>query len=174
MYAGGPIAWSSRKQSCVALSTTEAEIVAASSCVQEAIWFSSILKEFGISSLKPIVIHEDNQGAITLAQTSVNWKRTKHIDLRYSFINDATGRAKLFYRRLERRKILLTFLPSPWHAIVLGSLLVSLFLCDSLLFLCDSLSLIFFVIFSSQSHSIWRHLSSWSRLSYWDFYALDD
>ena len=104
LFAGGPIAWSSRKQTCVALSTAEAEIVAASACVQDAIWFMSILSELGMAPKKPITIFEDNEGAIALAETSVTGKRTKHIDLRYSFINDAVKTGKVLLTKVDSKK----------------------------------------------------------------------
>jgi len=104
MYAGGPIAWSSKKQSCVALSTAEAEIVAASSCVQDALWFTSLLSEFGLAPPHPITVFEDNEGAIALSKTSVTGKRTKHIDLRYSFINDAVKKKKVVLKKIDTKK----------------------------------------------------------------------
>jgi hypothetical protein len=104
MYAGGPIAWSSKKQSCVALSTAEAEIVAASSCVQDALWFTSLLSEFGLTPPHPITVFEDNEGAIALAETSVTGKRTKHIDLRYSFINDAVKKGRVVLKKIDTKK----------------------------------------------------------------------
>ena len=45
----GAISWSSKKQSCIALSTMEAEYVACSSTVQEAIWLKRFLKHLEIS-----------------------------------------------------------------------------------------------------------------------------
>jgi len=104
MYAGGPIAWSSKKQSCVALSTAEAEIVAASSCVQDALWFTSLLSEFGLAPPQPITVFEDNEGAIALSETSITGKRTKHIDLRYSFINDAVKKGRIIMKKIDTKK----------------------------------------------------------------------
>jgi hypothetical protein len=45
MYAGGPITWCSRKQSITALSTTEAEYIAAATCCKEIQFIKSILSE---------------------------------------------------------------------------------------------------------------------------------
>ena len=39
MYQGGPVSWLSKKQPTIALSSTEAEIIAATGCVQEAAWY---------------------------------------------------------------------------------------------------------------------------------------
>ena len=104
MFAGGPLAWNSKKQSCVAISTAESEIVAASACAQEALWFTSLLTELGMAPSQPIVIHEDNAGAIVLAETSVTGKRTKHIDVRYHFINDAVKQNKIALRKIDKEK----------------------------------------------------------------------
>ena len=65
-FAGGPIAWTSKKQSTIDLSTAEAEIVAATVCVQEAMWMIQCLTELGISTNLPISIYEDNSAAIAL------------------------------------------------------------------------------------------------------------
>ncbi|XP_052479605.1 uncharacterized mitochondrial protein AtMg00810-like [Gossypium raimondii] len=45
MLGTGVVSWSSRKQLIVTLSTTEAELVAASACVCQAIWMRKLLEE---------------------------------------------------------------------------------------------------------------------------------
>ena len=66
LLAGGAISWLSKKQAVVALSTSEAEYVALSLAAQEAAWLQKMLTDLQIPT-KPIVIKEDNQGAIALA-----------------------------------------------------------------------------------------------------------
>ena len=84
--AGGPISWLS-KSSVVALSTSEAEYVALSTCAQEAIWFRALLSPKAILS-GPTMINEDNQGAIAIAKNPIAHMRTKHIDIQYHFIQE--------------------------------------------------------------------------------------
>ena len=79
------ISWKSQKQRSVARSTTEAEYVALSECVQEAIWLRRLLEELGFKQEKPTVIFEDNQGAIDLSKNPKFHNRTKHIDISYHF-----------------------------------------------------------------------------------------
>ena len=86
LFHGGPIAWCSRRQSCVATSTTEAEYVAASETAKEAVWIRRILPDFQQSENRPIVIRCDNQGAIQLTRHPDQRQKTKHIDVRYHFI----------------------------------------------------------------------------------------
>ena len=81
--ARGAVSWLSKKQATVALSTAEAEYVALSTATQEAIWLRRLLTDVGEPLEEPIVIHEDNQGAIAMAKNPVGHARTKHIDIRY-------------------------------------------------------------------------------------------
>lgn len=85
LFHGGPIAWCSRRQSCVATSTTEAEYVVASETAKEAVWIRLILPEH--SQSEPIVIKCDNQSAIQLTRPPVQRQKTKHIDVRNYFIH---------------------------------------------------------------------------------------
>jgi hypothetical protein len=84
---GNTICWQSKKQKCVALSSTEAEYYALSSTVCEALWVKQWLYEvFGIK--QPILVLCDNQSAIHLASHDSIHQRSKHIDIRYHFIRD--------------------------------------------------------------------------------------
>ncbi|CAG4933546.1 unnamed protein product [Colias eurytheme] len=87
MMNGGPITWSSQKQKTVALSTTEAEFVAASECAKEILWLQQLLSDLG-ESYDCITLNVDNQSAIRLINNPVYHKRTKHIDVKYNFIRE--------------------------------------------------------------------------------------
>ena len=87
MNAGGAICWKSQYQKCIALSTTEAEFVAASQAGKEAIWLYSLMREL-CASIEIPVLNIDNQSAIKLIKNPVFHNRTKHIDSRYKFIRE--------------------------------------------------------------------------------------
>nr|GEW73389.1 retrovirus-related Pol polyprotein from transposon TNT 1-94 [Tanacetum cinerariifolium] len=87
-FAGGAVSWQSRLQKCVALSTTEAEYVAATEACKELLWLKRFLQELGFKQQRYAVLC-DNQSAIHLAKNSMFHKRTKHIDVRYHWIRDA-------------------------------------------------------------------------------------
>jgi hypothetical protein len=55
-----------KEASTIALSTGEAEYVALSHAVQEAIWLRNLLKDLGYLQLEATPIYEDNQGYIKI------------------------------------------------------------------------------------------------------------
>lgn len=81
------IAWSSRKQSSVALSTAESEYVAAASCCSQLLWIVATLKDYGVS-LEKVPLLCDNTSAICIAKNPVQHSRTKHIEIRFHFLRD--------------------------------------------------------------------------------------
>jgi hypothetical protein len=83
---GAPVAWASRKQSLIALSTAEAEYIALTAVAREVLYLCSLLTELYEEVTLPIPIYCDNQGAIALASNHKFHARTKHVDLRYHFI----------------------------------------------------------------------------------------
>lgn len=85
---GGLISWRSSKQSCVALSTAEAEYIALAGAAQEAIWLSRLLTDLNCDIELPMTINEDNQAAISIAKNPRDHPRTKHISIKYHFIRD--------------------------------------------------------------------------------------
>ena len=88
LLAGGAVSWLSKKQAVVALSTTEAEYVALSLAAQEATWLQKLLTDLQMPT-EPIVIKEDNHGALALSRNPIVHSRTKHIDIRFHFIRKA-------------------------------------------------------------------------------------
>ncbi len=87
LLGGGAVSWLSKKQSTVALSTAEAEYVALSQAAQECVWLRRLLSDLGMD-VSPVMILEDNQGAIAIAKNPVDHSRTKHIDIRYHYIRE--------------------------------------------------------------------------------------
>ncbi|GAB1869619.1 Gag-pol polyprotein [Camponotus japonicus] len=81
------VLWATRKQTTVALSSTEAEYVALASAATELVWLQNLLRDFGVMFDGPTVIFEDNQSCIHLLD---KWKhrRLKHIDVKYNFIRE--------------------------------------------------------------------------------------
>lgn len=99
MMSGGAVAWSSRKQPIVTLSTTDAEYIAAAYCACQAIWMGRVLKEIGYEQEGEMVIMCDNTSTIKLSKNAVMHGRSKHIRVRYHFLRDLTkeGVVKLIY-----------------------------------------------------------------------------
>ena len=88
--AGGPIAWQSRLQTTVAVSTMEAEYMAAFGAIQELIWIKGVLSEIGIQLVDPITLLMDAKSAIALAKNPMHHKRSKHIDIKYHWLREHT------------------------------------------------------------------------------------
>lgn len=63
--------------------------------MQEAIWLKSLLTSVGVVVDKPIIIKEDNQGAIAIAKDPVKHTRAKHIDIRFHFLRDVIKRGDI-------------------------------------------------------------------------------
>ncbi|MGH7240338.1 MAG: Ty1/Copia family ribonuclease HI [Candidatus Saccharimonadales bacterium] len=84
----GAVSWSSKLQPVVALSTTEAEYMAAVEAGKEIIWMRSLLKEVGVEVDGPSELMMDNQSAMYVAKNPEHHGRMKHIDLRYCWLRE--------------------------------------------------------------------------------------
>eukprot|EP00253_Pinus_taeda_P001910 PITA_01910 len=82
------ISWMSNKKKSVALSTTEAEYIAASMASCEAVRLQKLFSELFGFTLDTTVILCDNQSGIRLSENPVFHDRPKHIDIRYHYIRD--------------------------------------------------------------------------------------
>ena len=85
---GAAIAWRSKGQKSVTLSSTEAEYVAISEVATEILYIAGILKFLNIPLEYPITVNVDNIGAIYLTKNATTGSRTKHVDTRYHFVRD--------------------------------------------------------------------------------------
>jgi hypothetical protein len=96
--AGGAVSYSSKKQSSVALSSTESEYMALTHALKEQIWILRFLDEIGHPTDQN-TIYCDNQSAIALANNPEHHARTKHIDIQYHFVRNRVenGSTKLEY-----------------------------------------------------------------------------
>ncbi|KAG5861680.1 hypothetical protein JTB14_013125 [Gonioctena quinquepunctata] len=87
MYADGAISWYSQRQTSVAISTTEAEIVAASEAAREIVWLKRLFEEIIVLRAVPTLM-VDNKAAIKLAENPEYHRRTKHIHIRHFFVRE--------------------------------------------------------------------------------------
>jgi hypothetical protein len=90
--SGAAVSWCSKRQTIVALSSTESEYVGLCFASKEAIWLRRMVNNLGIAddrAKQPVIILADNQGSIKLANNSTTSKRTKHIDIQYHFTRSA-------------------------------------------------------------------------------------
>src|SRR5204862_4234530 len=90
------------KQPTVALSTMEAEYMAAAIATREAIWLRSLLNDLGFTQVEATITHADNQGCIALSRNPISHSRAKHIDIRHHFIRE----------RVENSEVDLRFCPT--------------------------------------------------------------
>ncbi len=99
MLGGAAISWSSKKQTSVALSSTEAEYIAGAHAAKEAVWLRQLLSELGQDMSPPTVLCIDNQSAIAITWNPEFHDRTKHIDVRYHFLQQVvdSGMVELVY-----------------------------------------------------------------------------
>ena len=102
MLAGGPISWASQRQKVPALSTCEAEYVAAAEACKEALWIQGFINDLELNTmvgtvpiyfrdgsemaLTPIPLYIDNQATIKLTKNPENHQRAKHINIKHHMI----------------------------------------------------------------------------------------
>nr|GEW35625.1 hypothetical protein [Tanacetum cinerariifolium] len=82
------ITWQSQKQKSVALSSCEAEFMAATGAACQAIWLANLVKELTGHHVAPIKLYVDNKSDIALIKNHVFHGRSKHINIRFHFIRE--------------------------------------------------------------------------------------
>ena len=89
MCGGACVCWFSRTQTCVTLSTSEAEYVAHGDAVKELLFLRQVWHFMSPGKGMPCFsIFEDNQGAVQLSQNPVSDSNSKHIDVRHHVLRE--------------------------------------------------------------------------------------
>ncbi|XP_038988043.1 secreted RxLR effector protein 161-like [Phoenix dactylifera] len=105
------VSWNSQKQKTVALSSCEAEYMAATAAASQALWLRSLLGELTKQEPKQVKLFIDNKSAIALIKNPVFHGRSKHIDTRFHFIRGCVEGGQImvrFVRTEEQRADALT------------------------------------------------------------------
>lgn len=95
------VTWVSQKQRCVALSSCEAEFMAATAAACQAIWLKNLLGRINGEDIGPVILYIDNKSAIDLAKNPVFHGRSKHIDIRYHFIRECVERKEIIIKHVS-------------------------------------------------------------------------
>lgn len=97
LMAGAAVTWSCKRQSTVAVSSTETEYIAMAFTAKEALWLVRVIRQF--NDLQNINIKCDNQSAMVVASREAFSARTKHIDIAHHFYRQhvASGLITLEY-----------------------------------------------------------------------------
>jgi hypothetical protein len=89
---GGIIGWKSKRQSTMALSTTQAEVLAVTDATRQAEWLRQFLEDIGMGLPvnKPIPILNDNRGAVLLSNHPHDHGASKHFEIRTGYLRQET------------------------------------------------------------------------------------
>ncbi|GJR30864.1 hypothetical protein Tco_1107096, partial [Tanacetum coccineum] len=101
-----------KKQTALAISTTEAEYGSAGKACQQALWMKQALIDYGIS-LDNISIMCNNKGAIDLSKNPVQHSRTKQIEIRHHFLRDNVQKGDISLEKVSSEDNIADILTKP-------------------------------------------------------------
>ena len=101
--AGAAVAYSSKRQSCIAMSSTEAEIIAASACALELKHFRELVEEMGLPMEAPSLVYVDNSGAVELSRDRKSCHRSRHVDRRYFKVRELAAEGQLHVEHIDTK-----------------------------------------------------------------------
>ena len=116
VWAGAAITWKSKLQPTVAVSTTEAELKAASEAGRDALWLKQLVpaiwgdksspdtidgsagtNQWPSDAAAPVAIFTDSQSALALVNNPMMTQRSKHIDVIHHFARERVARGEIAF-----------------------------------------------------------------------------
>ncbi|GJT87674.1 hypothetical protein Tco_1069391 [Tanacetum coccineum] len=104
--------WFSKKQTTLAIFTTEAEYVSAGKACQHALWMKQALVDYGVR-LDDIPIMCDNKEVIDLSKNPVQHSRTKHIEIHLHFLRDNVQKGSISIEKVSSEDNIADILTKP-------------------------------------------------------------
>lgn len=98
------ITWASQKQRCVALSSCEAEFMAATLAACQGIWLRRLTSEITGQKVPPVKLLVDNKSALELMKNPVFHGRSKHIDIRFHFIRECVENGDIIVTHVDSKE----------------------------------------------------------------------
>ncbi|GJR43764.1 retrovirus-related pol polyprotein from transposon TNT 1-94 [Tanacetum coccineum] len=102
----------SKKQTALAISTTEAEYVSVGKACQQALWMKQALIDYDVR-LDDVPIMCDNKGAIDLSKNLVQHSHTKHIEIRHHFLRDNVKKGHISIEKVPSVNNIVDILTKP-------------------------------------------------------------
>jgi hypothetical protein len=110
---GCPVTWQSVKQQAVALSSCEAEYMAATAMACQATWLRRLLGKLLNKEEETVKLYIDNQSAIQLIKNPVYHERSKHINTRFHYIRECVEDGKVAVEHIGTTNQLADILTKP-------------------------------------------------------------
>ena len=107
-----PIPWSSKKQSAIARSSTEAEYRALATAAVESMWLLSLFQEMKFTLPQPPLLLCDNLSATQLSFNPIQHSRMKHIQIDIHFVQDLVEKKFLMFSMFTLMTSSLIYSPS--------------------------------------------------------------
>jgi Reverse transcriptase (RNA-dependent DNA polymerase) len=98
-----PIIWRSKLQSCVTISTAEAETVSACEAAVLIMWIRNILEELGYD-MGSTTLWEDNNAAIAIATKPERKSRIRHMHVKYMYLQEKVSEGSIQVKRIDTDK----------------------------------------------------------------------
>jgi len=112
-FAGGPIAWRSKKQDITTTSSTEAEFVALCAATKQAVWLKALTSSLSFTNGDPILIKCDNTSTISIAGNEKAAKRTRHLGAQIYYPKEQISKNNIIVKHVPSKDQLADMLTKP-------------------------------------------------------------